>query len=1058
MQSGETKAEICESDCACRTDTSGIPRRDFLKAAGLTPIALMASRMPVMAGPFNSKRPEPDYDKKLSQDWIDSLTDRGKPTVYRGADLEKIGMPIGGIGAGQLYLGGDGTLWNWDLFNIPHGTGDAGYAHPRLPESPLDQGFAIRVTTAGKTTTRTLDRNGFKNISFSGQYPIGTVTFQDPDCPITVSLEAFSPFIPLNADDSSLPATILNYTLTNNGKQPFEVSITGWLQNAVALFSNPVSGVRRNRILTAKGLTMLECSAEASRDAAAAPQPDHIVEDWSRDTYSGWTVQGTAFGDGPIKRTMIPSYQGDVGGDTERVVNSHATAPGNSVEEKDRATGKLTSQPILLDRSFINFWIGGGAHANRTCLNLIVDGQRVRTETGRNSNQMSLQSFDVRQWRNKMAVIEIVDEETGPWGNIGVGRITLSDRPNSTAKLEDLPDFGTMVLGLIGAPAEYAAAASEKASFEALNTGSADRPIGDKLIGSIGRKLALKPGDSHIVSFVLAWRFPNLKIDGLGSVGRHYAVRFDSASSVAAYVAKDLGRLAGQTHLWRDTWYSSTLPYWFLDRTLLTVSTLATGACYRFANGRFYAWEGVGCCPGTCTHVWHYAHAMARLFPELERETRERVDFGIAYHADSGVIGFRAEFDGSLAVDGQAGTLLRAYREHTMSPDNAFLERNWPRIKGAFDPLFKMDGSEKGVLEGGQMNTLDQQWFGKISWLSSLYVAALRAGEAMANDMKDHEFAARCGIVADRGLKNIDSELFNGEYYIQTGDRNKGKTVGSYDGCEVDQVFGAGWAGQVGLRDVLPGPHVISALKSLWKYSFLVDVGPYRDAHKPGRWYAMAGEAGLLMCSWPRGDSARASGGFDFYLNECMTGFEYQAAGHMVREGLVTEGLAVTRAIHDRYHASKRNPWNEVECGDHYSRAMAGFGVYLSALGFNYHGPKRHLEFAPRIGTREFKAAFVGAEGWGTFASKSTGGVSRASIELKWGKLKLNSLRFLIPQAKNAAYPNSVRVTLDGRSITTTHSVVTEGTEPSGYQTITVLFPAPGAVVPAGGRLEVSVK
>ena len=115
----------------------------------------------------------------------------------------------------------------------------------------------------------------------------------------------------------------------------------------------------------------------------------------------------------------------------------------------------------------------------------------------------------------------------------------------------------------------------------------------------------------------------------------------------------------------------------------------------------------------------------------------------------------------------------------------------------------------------------------------------------------------------------------------------------------------------------------------------------------------MPGEGGLLMCTWPRGDKADAQGkapDWAFgYFNECMTGFEHQVAGHMIWEGMVTEGLAVERTIHDRYHPSRRNPWNEVECGDHYARAMASYGVFLAACGFEYHGPRGHLGFAPRI-------------------------------------------------------------------------------------------------------------
>ena len=104
-----------------------------------------------MAGPFT--RTDFDKvvpaDKKLSPEWVKSLTARGERSRYSGADLPNIGMPIGGMCAGQLYLGGDGRLWQWDIFNQHVGTGAEHYAKPMPPKSPLDQGFALLLTSGG---------------------------------------------------------------------------------------------------------------------------------------------------------------------------------------------------------------------------------------------------------------------------------------------------------------------------------------------------------------------------------------------------------------------------------------------------------------------------------------------------------------------------------------------------------------------------------------------------------------------------------------------------------------------------------------------------------------------------------------------------------------------------------------------------------------------------------------------------------------------------------------------------------------------------------------------
>ena len=831
-------------DCGCE---GGVDRRTFLRLTSASTLALLAGRLPVMAGPFDAA----DFDKlvpadkKLDPEWVTSLFARGVPSVYRGADLQYIGMPIGGICAGQLYLGGDGKLWHWDIFNRVTNSGGGGphYANPSRQSSPLEQRFTLKLGQGENARSHTLDAGGFSDISFSGQYPVGTVRYKDAAAPVEVTLEAFSPFNPLDTDNSSLPATVMRFTVRNISNGPVEAILTGALENAVCIDNrNKVAGSRRIRAVAGDGFTFLECTAEKT----AAP--------------------------------------------------------------------------------------GGSAAAGQS-----------------------------------------------PVGH----------------PFEKLPDYGTMGLALLGDPAEVV-------------SGEKSVSLADHLSGELGRKLTLDSGQSVTVTFVIAWFFPNLEsIPAVAVQGRYYASRFDSALAVAKYVARNIASLTSRTFLWRDTWYDSTLPHWFLDRTFLNASILASSTSYRFLDGRFWGWEGVGCCAGTCGHVWYYAQAMARLFPELERILRERVDFGLAMKPD-GEIRFRAENNTTPAIDGESGSVLRALREHQMSADDAFLKRVWPGVKKATGWLIAQDGNGDGIIEGAQHNTLDSNWYGAVAWLSGIYQAALLAAAEMADEMNDPAFAQECRGIAEKGRANLLTKLFNGEYFDNKVDPAHLDAINSGTGCEIDQVIGQSWAFQAGLPRVLPEKETRTALKSLWRYNFSPDVGRYRAVNKPGRWYAMAGEAGLLMCTFPRTDwsydNARGKGnpGFAGYFNECMNGFEHQVAGHMIWEGMLLEGLAVERAVHDRYHPSKRNPWNEIECGDHYARSMASYGVFLAACGYEYHGPKGHLGFAPRLTPEDFKAPFTAAEGWGSYRQKQASGNLEAALSLKYGSLRLKTASFALAHGTRA--------------------------------------------------------
>jgi uncharacterized protein (DUF608 family) len=1026
------------SSCGCGpSGCGGASRRDFLKLAAAGTTGVLLEPWPAVAGPFAAADFEKlvPADKKLRPEWIKSLFDRGSRTVYRGPELEKIGMPVGGLCAGQLYLGGDGRLWHWDIFNRPYHTGAEHYARPLAPTAPLEQGFALLTAAGGKTQVRSLDSKGWQEIAFTGEYPIAFVEYRDPTAPVAVDLEAFSPFIPLRADDSSLPATVLRFTVRNTSAEKVEAELAGWLENAVCLHSGQKrDGQRRNRVVKRDRGTWLECTAEPLPESKTPTQrPDIVFDDFERATYDTWTTTGTAFGKGPIEKSRMPEYQGDVGGHGQRVVNSHATAPGNAVGPKDAETGTLTSQPFTIERNYINFLIGGGSHQGKTCVNLLVADKVVLSATGANDNRMKPHSWDVRRWAGQIARIQVVDDERGPWGNIGLDYILFSDRPHLPAgPLTEEFDFGTMGLMLLEPRPEDRAVAAlpdlhVPAGLFSKDLSGADataaRPFGQKLLGALGRKLTLAPGQAASLTFVVAWHFPNLQLSEQHQLtGRFYATRFPSASAVAEYVAQHYDTLARQTRLWHDTWYDSTLPYWFLDRAFLNTSILATSTCYRFANGRFYGWEGVGCCAGTCGHVWQYAHAVARLFPELERDTRERVDFGLALQPN-GAIFFRGEFNNIPAVDGQAGTILRALREHQVGPDGQWLKRNWPQIKRAVEWLISKDENGDGIITGNQHNTLDTDWFGPVAWLSGEYLAALLAAEQLAREMADDAFARRCRAIFDQGQKNLVAQLFDGEYFINRPDPKRADTINSGSGCHIDQVFGQSWAFQVGLGRVLPVKQTLAALQSLWRYNFTPDVGPYRAAHKPGRWYAMPGEGGLLMCTFPRADwnYDKAKGkGPDWaagYFNECMNGFEYQVAGHMLWEGMVQEGLAITRMVHDRYHAARRNPWNEVECGDHYARSMASYGVFLAACGYEHHGPQGHLGFAPRLTPEDFRAPFTTCEAWGTFGQKRDGARQHETIAVKFGKLRVKTLAFELAEPSPAT---SAKVLVRGQPVPAT--------------------------------------
>ncbi|NEC86213.1 GH32 C-terminal domain-containing protein [Streptomyces sp. SID12501] len=191
---------------------------------------------------------------------------------------------------------------------------------------------------------------------------------------------------------------------------------------------------------------------EAGTVMDRTPPEGTVLADFEGGTYGDWTATGDAFGSAPATGTLPD--QGQVSGFLgDGLVNTFLNG--------DSTTGTLTSPEFTIDKKHINFLIGGGNHPadsdNPTAVELLVDGQVVRSATGKDAEALNWASWDVGDLTGKKAQIKIVDNNTGGWGHLNVDHIMLSDtqaQPVSQETSVNLLVDGEVVRSATGADSE----------------------------------------------------------------------------------------------------------------------------------------------------------------------------------------------------------------------------------------------------------------------------------------------------------------------------------------------------------------------------------------------------------------------------------------------------------------------------------------------------------------------------------------------------------------------------------------------------------------------------
>ncbi len=530
----------------------------------------------------------------------------------------------------------------------------------------------------------------------------------------------------------------------------------------------------------------------------------------------------------------------------------------------------------------------------------------------------------------------------------------------------------------------------------------ADAGIGSRMqapplvIGSLAVDKTIAPGATEDFTLALAWHFPN-RMRGwwanrqpMPVIRNQYATYFADAADAAGYALEHLDRLRRQSRQFTSAFASATMPETFRNAAMRNLATQRSPTMFVVEGGRLMGWEGCldreGSCHGTCTHVYNYAQSMAALFPELERSTRQ-AEFTEELD-DAGAMSFRSQtgfgwprFGFAPAIDGQFGAIVRLCREWRRSTDDGWLAGLWPGVRRALDfGISHWDPDGDGLPEAEQHNTYDIEFHGPNPLGASMMLAGLRAGIAMARAMGDEGAAQRWQARLELGAAAMCRELFNGSYYMQPLEEPDRYKYQPGAGCLSDQLMGQFLADCVGLGDILPPEQMRTALRSIVRYNFIEDFQTFPALHRS---YALPGEQGLVLCTWPLGERPAMPMA---YSDEVWSGVEYEVAALLARHGMKDQALRLVQAVNDRHDGIRRNPFNEAECGHHYARSMASWALLDACSGFQCDLPGKELRFEPTADGRYF---FACGQAWGVFVCQD--GISR--IELYGGDLQGVSIR-----------------------------------------------------------------
>lgn len=467
--------------------------------------------------------------------------------------------------------------------------------------------------------------------------------------------------------------------------------------------------------------------------------------------------------------------------------------------------------------------------------------------------------------------------------------------------------------------------------------------------GALASTVKLAPRQKAEIRFTMSWYFPHhLTHDGR-EMGHMYSNWFDGAGGVNRFLDANYAKHRAATEAFARTLTDTTCGDALAFVWSSQLSTMVTNTWWT-KDGGYAMWEGLGCCGLSTTDVdYQGSYPIVALFPELKLAQMMRI---IKHQNELGQVphNFSGDLDtvdsrgrGFERVDMNPQFVMMVCRDYLWTGDKEYLATLWPHVLRAMAFTASLDTNGDALPDRNTSLQTYDQWGmrGAPSYVASLWIGGLRAAVRIAEAMEKPDDARRWAALLQKASASFDSMLFNGEYYSLWVD---GQTRDEL--CMTDQISGEWFSHLIGLSTTTSEKNLHAAVDAIMKHNFNPEFGLHNAT-------APRGGAGLLAVT-------------NFQAGGLWSGIEFAFASFLMDHGRYDEGVKIVDAVHRRYLRAGR-PWNHVECGNHYSRAMSSWATLLAAAGFKPDVPGQALTLRPTV-PGSFRAPWAMASGFGTMS------------------------------------------------------------------------------------------